>query len=466
MLKNHVTYFEGKHLIEGSTDWIAKNQHIYENVVEKSIFSETAPNISLYNSFQTKFFALDIDDHRNTPIDLEKTYIEVFYKIGEPSFLIKSPHGYHAYYLLSDYCSSQSLVSSIIKKVRKLKNSKNIEVKPTHNNGLRAPNFMKLVNTRDLNKRLRLRPENLDQFLTSAIHYQASEFLSEQELSNSVKVVPSDIICAGSTNIAMNYYVPIWKTSGMSPEEATEKFISCLDPQYDGECKNYHRVLKRVQCYYRFDLSKPIVESKSMEELEENYMVIIAKVLSQYHNKNKHNEHLRKASIKEDLLKILLFFEKSWAIFSNNELKFEHNEKHPYFIHEMNRKCIPIASSAIRVKNMSFFKSIGLITLPYGRHYSVEKHSCIHYQVNLDKFMDIKPELDLNSSINIKYNNILQNTSNSFNSNCCFNLFVYQNEHVSDNEDIITLQSVVEAPKIRKKWPEAVKFSNLDPLFI
>jgi hypothetical protein len=109
-----------------------------------------------------------------------------------------------------------------------------------------------------------------------------------------------------------------------------------------------------------------------------------------YKNKNKHNEKLRRASIKKDLIKILAFHDVSVEIYKNKETRYLHAEKNPYFLYEMSKECIPIASKAIKLNNFQFFKKIGFLSLPHGKHYNVALHSCIHYKFNFNLFSDKK----------------------------------------------------------------------------
>lgn len=380
---NNLTYYKGQYLVEGSS-WYLKKKHLDQSVFDKNLYNKGYSKIALFNSYMTKFIAVDIDAHDGNTIKLAEAYNELYNKFAEPSFVVKSPHGLHAYYLLSDFFPSQQLVIYVQSRVKKLKYSSIMEVKPTTKSGLRSPNVHQILNPLNLNEKLKIKKDSFESFLDSRVHYHPEELNLDSVSKKSAKVIPSDIIRKGATNDALNYFVPRWRSLGLTPEEITLKFQENLEPGYRGECTSYSRVLKRVKSYFKNFDPTPFTHSISSEDIEMKYRKLIDNIVSLYTNKNKHNEKLRRESIKKDLIKILTFHDTSVEIFSNKETKYLHAEKNPYFLYEMSRGCIPIASKAIKLNNFQFFKQIGFLSLPYGKHYHVALHSCIHYKFNFD----------------------------------------------------------------------------------
>lgn len=459
MLKDYITYFEGKYIIKYEDRWTSRESHLNPALVSSHITYEDYCNIGFFNSYKSKFFAIDIDAHDGNNHILSWAYKELFTKFAEPTFVCKSPNGFHAYYLLSDYYSSQLIISSVQSKLKKFTYRTRFEVRPTTSTGLRAPNLNYILDPVSMKYIPAFSEGDFCRYLEDRPHYHPEEFISINIGNTKTVKIPSAVICKGTTNEALNYYVPLWRSKGLNEEQIANKFIESLEPGYKGECTRYNRVLKRVESYFKNFEPSAFTPKVNTTELESKYKQLIKYIVEIYENRNSHNEKLRRASIKEDLIKILMFRDHSYEIYENKETKYVHGEKNPYFLYEMSQDCIPIASSSVKVKNIKFFKDIGLLSLPHGRHYDTKKHSCIHYKINIDMFISMYQDNTNDSNNNL-------NTPINHTNNLCFNLFEYQSgQQTALVATEIDIEPLFEGDPPRKKktmiyTPPKVKLFN------
>lgn len=376
-IQKHLTFYT-KGYIKQKSSWFKINKVLSKKDFVDSIYSDKYPTIGCFNAYMTKFFVIDIDDHKNENLLVEK-YKTLVKELGLPSFLAKTLHGYHAYYLLQDYYACDLLVLSIKQKLSTFKYQ--YEVKPTPDVGLRLPNVNNIIDTHNLSK---IDIDNFGEFLETCIHYHAEEFIYDTENRT---ITPDKItdISDGETNSALNYLIPKWRSEGLTQIECTNRFINLLDPQYKGPCTNTKHVLRRVNCYFK---NNSEMHKHTKNDIETEFKDFIDKVLKSVVTigLTEYNKNLRLSSVKKDLLTLLYYMEKNLSIYNNKRFLYNHAQNNPFFKREMDRQCFPLPSVLFSKQNLEFFKKIGILSIPYGRHYSVDLKSCIHYFINLSYF--------------------------------------------------------------------------------
>lgn len=446
LIKKNLTYYFGSYNQKKNQEsaWYKSEHHLTDIKFLQGIYSKFYSLVGAFNAYTTKFFALDIDDHQIQYL-IEKVFNEVYHKIGEPSFIVKSPRGIHCYYLLNDFCNTDILVESLRKKVNKLYYKKHIEIKPTSEVGLRLPGHRNLLNTKTLeivddqefefDKQDNIIDDRykFGQFLENCHHYFPQEFISfnSNEKDNSVKTVFDDciLIQKGMTNDAINYYSPQWKSRGLSVEEATNLFISKLDPTYNGPCRNYNHVYRRIKCFYKREhiSTKQNSEESSKENLYKQNHSVIEDIVNSYPTigLSEYNAEKRKKSIRKDLVTLFWIIRQNEIIKSSKRNYAKWTYLHVFYKCETNKGYLPISSKLISSKNLEWFRRIGLISRPQGKHYDVHRHSCQYYYIN---FNYSKEKFSL---LNYFYcNKKFELSINSINPYIFYNLFSYLNDRI------------------------------------
>ena len=379
-----LTIYRSKHIRKFSENWVNQEKYLTDPKLYFCFYNDKGVNnLGFFNTYKTKFFALDVDNHNNE-IDLQKAILSIKTTFAEPSFINYTERGAHLYYLLTDYKATRPLIRKVEKFIKTIPYSKNIEVKPSSRVGLRVPSLYSIDPD--------YRKETMSKTLQDAIHYVFEDLVPEvhNQIVDEKKVYIDDgkTIMKGETNSAMCYYVPQWKSCGYSEEESCALFMDKLDGSYTGDCRNPLRVVKRVHSFYKRDSERKITIRKS-PFIAGKYKDLIERVINSevYVGLTEYNKKLRQDSIRQDLIKLLYFYEKNKAIFEDVEARIEHNELYPFFTFEMKRGCTPIPSNMLSKKNFELFKRIGLISLPFGKHYSHILSYCIHYFIDFSYYL-------------------------------------------------------------------------------
>ncbi len=386
-IKENLTFFDGKYIKKSSGIWHSVGYHLSEKLFMQNIYSDRIPETGFLNSFNTKFFAVDIDAHQNNPEIIPYAYKELVDSFAYPSFVVKSPRGVHVYYLLENHAQSSILCDSVKERLKSFRYAQNYEVRPYHNSGLRLPSARFLLDKDDISRFLLVKKGNFGSYLDAQVHHFAEEFLVDEKSMSGItrSYTERNTIMKGETNDALNQYIPLWRSQGLTIEQCVERFIAKLDPSYSGACTSPVHMLKRIRSFYRnVPVFTRISEKTEISDIENKYRDEIQKILSLYKNtKNMHNDSLRKKSIKDDALKVFWLYEINQSILDDPLSLSVHAYQNPFFKREMERGCIPVPSSMIRQNNILFFKEIGFLSLPFGKHYDIHKKSCIHYKVSL-----------------------------------------------------------------------------------
>lgn len=441
-------HFYPKKFIHRYNDkWSSHDYYLKDSILEKQLLSDEFSSLGFFNSYNTNFIALDVDNHKNN-INIISKIKSIQNIFGQATFVVPSPRGYHLYYLFRDYTNIKLLSSAFNKKLKD-HYIINVEVKPTDTVGLRLP-ILKLV--LDPSTLEPLYPnKNIDKilFFINKNRYNTSEFIDLKTIDDNTKLLKSiststvNMIENGTSNMYLNQYIPIWKSAGFNPDQCTDLFMSKLSPSYNGPCRDRQHVLKRVKCYFKTDLHHKKYSYKVSNEDKQ----IILNVVNIYINKAKTSDYnvvKRITSLIEDM-KIILYAKRYNEEIMNDKSMYEFIcSLYPYHKLETKRGCTPLSSKFLQtnrksyIKNLKFFLSNNILQLPFGRHYDVKRKSCIYYKVNTQ----IDNEINIDNHIRKIVNGLLHinetystiNLYNKFDSvhatitqyNIDFKLFIYR----------------------------------------
>lgn len=245
--------------------WVTRDSYMTDTMIESSI--EGRLLLGYFLATTPKAFALDIDDHTGRgPGALASIYRDVVARFdGQfPSVLRKSPRGLHAHYFLAYPIPQNVLIARLADMLEGLP----VEIRPTATTALRMPSEADLIDPETF---LPLR-HDFQTIVSEAERYHPAVLMGEN-------IVPAEIrqglrerragvarlrrsstiaraenertyIYPKETNDALCDLIPLYRSAGLPPEEAAARFGSLLAPVYDGELRNWDRLLKRVTGFY------------------------------------------------------------------------------------------------------------------------------------------------------------------------------------------------------------------------
>jgi len=258
--------------------------------------------LGYFSSIWTPFFSVDIDDHKPGKIWQKPSpkVISIFFEVVkrlhhiDPTYLVQTPHGFHAYWFLT-----QRIPNKVLQIIgRQRLHGLPVEILPTPKQSLRIPSRKRFLNPQTLetlkysaNMR-RYHPFYL--FDTDYTHTQLRESLGPKERKELAKSLRSERsiekieerlipIAPGHSNEPYCKLVAVYFYAGFSEQDSFERLMTVLwQSQYRGELLNPNRLKQRIKSSYQ-NLSKKglysIWQPRLQKELEITDIIFIENLI-------------------------------------------------------------------------------------------------------------------------------------------------------------------------------------------
>jgi hypothetical protein len=411
--------FRKKHLIQQSLgydlngdkyyEWFTVYNYLTDYRILKAITGDRT--YGFFIGHCPRFFCVDIDDHQNNDEGyLRYLYNEVLEVFPEPSMLIRTPHGLHAYYFLSIPVPELLLIG----KAREMLQGINVEIKPTSEVGLRIPQDHKFLDPSSMYPL----PFNFAEIVLEAYQYHPIEIFGNelerkyiveqlQDHSSSyhtAKVMERVLeaesayigvngIHPGETNEAIKILVPIYRTAGFTVEESVERFAMLLARDYSGELRNMRRLRQRVESYYR-NAPETRFDTIPLPQQDSLYIELIVEALTAQLTGPTETAYQRSALTKRKAtLREAIYIIESWvayidAVRSNRQKLAVWDYLYPYFTKNTAEGYYPLSRNILQKINkhyerwlLDFLLSVGYLErAPY--RYSKLYGICYYYRIN------------------------------------------------------------------------------------
>jgi hypothetical protein len=401
------------------TIWITIEQYLTDGMINRSINGNA--QYGFFLAYCTRSFGIDIDDHHGKGwAYLMSVYNTVCSRFqSRPSLVVRSPHGLHVFYLF-DHPLPEILV---VQRVREMVRGVPAEVKPTCQVGLRIPVETNLLNPETLHP---LQGTFAD-ILTGAYRFHPLELFHGDGLSpklfveslkdRKAKVIANktwEKVCRaeaeyagikpGTTNDALCELIPVYRSAGLTAEEAAAEFAALLVPQYDGELRQERRLLQRVTSFYRHipeTRFTAIPKDIQVELFTQQIAYIIAGLVTGPSETPYQRSALtkKKGTIRKAVIRI-----EQWRIYIDSVISdkrfFEMwNYLYPYFSKNTKEGYYPLSRNILKQVHehyerylLSFLIEIGYLKRsPYK--YSSVYGICYYYEIRSDDFIARQPQV-------------------------------------------------------------------------
>lgn len=430
-LLKRLTIYRSNYNTYSNGEWRKSDHYLTDQNLLRN-FQLKTPKVSWFTCHMTNFFAIDIDNH-DGKTNIIQQYNIIIKQFGQPSFVNKSPRGLHVY-----YCFKEKFSIDLIKHEVKSLLPFDVEVKPTAYESLRVFSKETLLNPCTL-KKFRS-DKKFSSILNESPIYNLYELFPDSTFRKTFQRKSSasqyDIIFKGETNDAINYLAPIFKSNGLSEDDAVKEFMSRLSPDYNGPCKSEHHVYKRIHSFYKNDYESKFVKLNS-ESIYENHKhifdTIISKAIKENSDLSDYNLTKHIHSLKLVLSEIYKNIERIQLIKENPTLMANYSSMYPFFRFETSKGNFPLPIKQLQAscpgykKALNFLFKIGFLIKPNGQRYCTG--SCIYYsideQFNLPKFDKVLIDLKLVCSVKEIINKLFFHKPTVI-SNICYNMFNHQ----------------------------------------
>lgn len=451
-----------KHIEQKSGEWVHKDFYLHDDKLYNHLMSYEDHDIGFFNSYSTNFIAFDIDSHDNKyDVRIVLEALRTYLKIPNFSVLKLSPRGLHAYINFSSIHSVEIIVNQFKKILEKFQYIDYIEIKPTSSIGLRLPTYETFIDQYTFKPLCET--QSMMEILNGIDQFQLGEFLSFKvdtlDKCNVIRHTSIDYrFTNGESNNYLNDVVPKLISLGKTNSEIVEYLKSHAEENYRGNIfKNINSLKKRIECYRKERIFLSALGIETLDKmLEEQYILHkeeIENLCKQYPIYSTSLYHREKSlkSLRRSISGIYLAVMLNNKIIDNPELLEYYSSMYPFYRFETNRFCIPLSNNYLRLlssnfqKHLKFLKHMGILSLPYGRHYDIKKSSCIHYKVKLPtKYIDYNQDVDFNSEIELDNNNLYIDLYSKLNNNkVSSNIDLIQLNTKSLIESILNLRTVI-----------------------
>lgn len=393
--------------------WKTADSYLTDKLIEEGIFNQKILGIFL-SVFPTAF-CVDIDDHSNLG---EGYLLSVYSKVVSnlcfnfPSILCKTPHGFHAYYFL-EYPIH---INALIPEVRNLLKGLPVEVKPTHNIGARIPrsgSFLDPVNFTPLTA-------DFKDVIISACQYHPAEIFNDQlEPSRLLKTLKerktailgiregrtlakfeAQCIEPGQTNQYLCDLIPMYRAAGLPPDEAALRFSALLGESYEGELRNFSRLVRRIKSFYRNPPENRFTKLPESNQPDFFTEAIADKIAATVEGATETKYQKQGLTQKRNTTKKAVIFLENWKYFIDGvkkdrvEAEFW-NYLYPFFKKNTAEGFYPIPQTLFKKIHSRYneyllphLKEVGYLEKsPYGYSNAPDKTSCYHWKINGGKFI-------------------------------------------------------------------------------
>jgi hypothetical protein len=264
-LKRYTEQYQKAGLFGNEKAWMTREDFLSDNLILAALAGSVA--IGYFNGTVTRALGIDIDDHRKLgEAYLLNLYSQVRQRIGvEPSLLVKSPRGLHAYWYLDQLLPSELLVTISRENLRGIP----VEVKPSVSEALRIPRSGFILDPIKLVKM----KGSADDCMGNAPRYNYADLFNAQlatyctvtqKRDLAVSLRKAETIAAietqvaphgfmnGSTNQQFLELEQAYRCAGLSIKGALDRFKLILDtsPYYSGPL-TIKEILSKLQCTYK-----------------------------------------------------------------------------------------------------------------------------------------------------------------------------------------------------------------------
>lgn len=410
---------------DGCSDWITAERPLTDPRINTAILGKAV--IGYFLSVCARSFCVDIDDHAGKgPGYLLSVYQTVVGKLRQyPSLVCKTPRGLHAFYFLDHHVPEVLLVM----KAKEALHGVPVEVRPTENIGLRIPAEPDLLDPRTWEAR----NARFKDAVNAAPVYHPVELFGMDVLPGNIvetlkerqgKAVKAQtwksIACAeaeygaygiqgGTTNAVLCELIPVYRSAGLTPEEAAAEFASLFSPDYRGELRRSpRRLLQRVKAFYkntpttRFNTlpkeagAQPLAPDLFTELIAEAIAALVtgpAETVQQRGALTKRRRTIKKAVILIERWKLYI-----GNIVSRKEFLEMWNYLYPYFKKNTKEGYIPLSRNLFKRMHEHYEKDVLPFLLKIGYlerspyKYSSVYGICYYYRINGFKFITDKPQ--------------------------------------------------------------------------
>lgn len=399
----------GKSELLGESYWFTKIDRLTLGLIRKAILEQVV--VGWFTTHVPNVLGVDIDDHRGQAwygearpsAYLLNTYGQIVSRIGyHPSLLIQSPHGLHAYWVLSERLPAEMLHDKARTRLKDLP----VEIKPTPTTSLRIPAERRVLDTQTL----QFINQPLEQILQNMFIYHPALILDglpaeiREDLltkrrklrsfraSRRIEEAEKSIhFFDGQSNDAFLELCNVYRCAGLKQEEAVYRFHLKFEqsPLYDGELKHSpRRLLQRIHCEYRKNPYSPKPKAVQVGLFNST----IAERLAAIHPFAKQ----RTQPIYRFVERILF-----WADWHDEIIKDPARTAvfdYLYTYYRKNRKAgyYPLPFTILKKANshyesiMTWLEKVGFIE-PAPFTYSKRLHICRYYSFDRARFLDILP---------------------------------------------------------------------------
>lgn len=250
------------------TEWRTYESSLTDYRIDLAILERVW--LGYFSSIWTPFFSVDIDDHKpgkswqKPSPKVIATFLEVVKRLHhiDPTYLVQTPHGFHAYWFLTQRIPNKVLQIAGRQRLHGLP----VEILPTPKQSLRIPSRKRFLNphtfeTAEYSDNMR-RYHPYCLFDADYTHTQLRAELGpkeRQELARNLrsersieKIEESLIpIVSGHSNEPYCKLVAAYFYAGFSEQDAFERFMTVLwQSQYRGELLNPGRLKQRIKSSY------------------------------------------------------------------------------------------------------------------------------------------------------------------------------------------------------------------------
>lgn len=344
--------------------WFMETGYLSDEMILSAITGKTI--LAYLSVYQPRAIGLDIDDHKGRGDGyLLRVYDQVAKRMrGRPSLVAKSPHGLHCWYLLIAPFPSRILEE----KAKERLNGLPVEVRPTPSTGLRIPAETNLLDPHTLLPLHKPFADAVNDALDNRC-YHVAEIFGEEGMPEAIREslrtrkrrlaygsvmrVEQEIypILPGTSNEALKKLVPVYRSAGFTVEQATARIHELLAPVYDGELRNWQRLYKRVQSFYK--KSPEYYEKPKREQLPlfaESIAEAVAKRWDEGRRRGKGVYHVesRREGIRKLVAGILRWREWVTAVVQSPGERSAWNYIYPFFAKNMREGFIPLPRNYLR----------------------------------------------------------------------------------------------------------------------
>lgn len=261
--------------------WFTKNERLTSGLIRRAILEQVV--VGWFTTHVPNVLGVDIDDHRGRAWQGEahpsayllNIYSQTMSRIGyQPSLLIQSPRGLHAYWVLSERLPATILYEKASTRLKGLP----VEIKPTPTTSLRIPAERRVldpVTLQYLNRQFEDVVEEIPVYHPALLLHTLPNQIRESLLTKRRKLrsfranrkieeaEASVHFYDGQSNDAFLELCNVYRCAGLTEEKALARFQLKLEqsPLYDGELKHDpNRLLQRIRCEYRKNPYSPKIK--------------------------------------------------------------------------------------------------------------------------------------------------------------------------------------------------------------